>query len=157
MSALLVRAATIALLALSLIAPSAHAQTPEGMVSVATRHSFDTLFERLEEAVSKNGLGVVAMASASRGAASRGVKIPGNAVIMVFRNDYAVRMLTASVPAGFEAPLRLYLTENRDGSSTLTYRKASAVFAPYRNAEIDRLARELDELFAKIAKDAAGA
>jgi uncharacterized protein (DUF302 family) len=157
MSTFLVRAGTAALLAWSLIAPGAHAQMSDGTVSVATRHSFDTLFERVEQAVSKNGLGVVAMASASRGAATRGVKIPGNAVIMVFRNDYAVRMLAASVPAGIEAPLRIYLTENRDGSATLTYRKASAVFAPYRNAEIDRLARELDELLAKIAKDAAGA
>lgn len=157
MSTFVVRAATAALFAWSLIALSAHAQMPEGTVSVATRHSFDTLVERVEQAVSKNGLGVVAMASASRGAASRGVKIPGNAVIMVFRNDYAVRMLAASIPAGIEAPLRLYLTENRDRSATLTYRKASAVFAPYRNAEIDRLARELDELLAKIAKDATGA
>jgi uncharacterized protein (DUF302 family) len=157
MSTFLVRAGTAALLAWSLISLPAHAQMSDGTVSVATRHSFDTLFERVEQAVSKNGLGVVAMASASRGAATRGVKIPGNAVIMVFRNDYAVRMLAASVPAGIEAPLRIYLTENRDGSATLAYRKASAVFAPYRNAEIDRLARELDELLAKIAKDAAGA
>ena len=35
---------------------------------------------------------------------------------MVFRNDYAVRMLQASVPAGIEAPLRLYVTENADGT-----------------------------------------
>ncbi len=27
--------------------------------------------------------------------------------IMVFRNDYAVRMLKASVPGGIEAPLRI--------------------------------------------------
>jgi len=157
MSHAFVRSVIAALLAWSLSALSAHAQMPDGTVSVATRHSFDTLIERVEQAVAKNGLGVVAMASASRGAASRGVKIPGNAVIMVFRNDYAVRMLAASVPAGIEAPLRLYLTENRDGSTTLSYRAASAVFAPYRNAEIDRLARELDGLLEKISKDATGA
>lgn len=54
---------------------------------------------------------VVARASASRGAASRGVTIPGNAVVEVFRNDYAVRMLNESVAAGYEAPLRFYPVE----------------------------------------------
>ncbi len=157
MSGALVRLAIAALLAGPLVALPVHAQTPAGTVSIATRHSFDTLFERVERAVEKNGLGVVAMASASRGAAARGVKIPGNAVVMVFRNDFAVRMLAASVPAGIEAPLRIYLTENRDGSTTLTYRTAKAVFSPYANAELDRLAGEIDALLAKIAKDAAGA
>ena len=85
-----------------------------------------------------------------------GIRIPGNAAIMVFRNDYAVRMLEASVAAGIEAPLRFYVTENAGGSATLSYRLPSAVFRPYRHAELDRLAGELDVLFARIAGDAAG-
>jgi uncharacterized protein (DUF302 family) len=101
-------------------------------------------------------MGLVAQASASRGAAARGVKIPGNAVLMVFRNDYAVRMLEASVPAGIEAPLRLYVTENPDGTASITYRLPSAVFAPYGSGELDRMAKELDVIFRSIVRDAAG-
>ncbi|MBZ0132384.1 MAG: DUF302 domain-containing protein [Rhodocyclaceae bacterium] len=101
-------------------------------------------------------MGLVASASASRGAAARGVKIPGNMVLMVFRNDYAVRMLAASVAAGIEAPLRLYLTENADGSTTISYVRPSAVFAPYGSAALDAMARELDPVFDKIVHDAAG-
>lgn len=93
-------------------------------------------------------------ASASQGAAARGVKIPGNAVIMVFRNDYAVRMLEASVPAGIEAPLRFYVTENADGKASLTWRAPSAIFAPYGSAPLDKMAHELDPIFAAIARDA---
>lgn len=48
---------------------------------------------RLEKSIADNGMGLVTQASASRAAAARGVKIPGNAVLMVFRNDYAVCML----------------------------------------------------------------
>jgi uncharacterized protein (DUF302 family) len=128
---------------------------PEARV-IATRHSFDTLVSRVEQAVEKHGMGVVARASASRGAAARGVKIPGNAVIMVFRNDYAVRMLQASVPAGIEAPLRIYITENPDGRATLTYREPSAVFAPYASAALDAMAKELDVVFRNVVRDAAG-
>ncbi|TAN50452.1 MAG: DUF302 domain-containing protein [Betaproteobacteria bacterium] len=132
------------------------AQERDGTRVLQTRHSFAQLLERVERAVEANGLGVVATASASRGAAARGVGIPGNAVVMVFRNDLAVRLLAASVPAGIEAPLRLYVTENADRTATLSYRTPSAVFAPYRHPEIGRLARELDTLVEQIAKDAAG-
>ena len=137
-------------------AASVHAQAPEGTRWIATPHKFDLLVERVQRATEKHGLGVVAKASASRGAAARGIKIPGNAVVMVFRNDIAVRLVAASVPAGIEAPLRIYVTENGDGTATLSYRAPSVLFAPYRNPEVDRIARELDALLGGIAKDAAG-
>jgi uncharacterized protein (DUF302 family) len=116
--------------------------------------SFEKLFSDLQAAVGANNMGIVGRASASMGASRRGIKIPGNAVIGVYRNDFAVRMLKASVPAGIEAPLRFYITENQDGSANLTYRKPSAVFAPYGSADLDAMARELDEIFAAIAAQA---
>jgi len=75
---------------------------------------------------------------------------------MVFHPKYAVRMLKASVAAGIEAPLRFYITENDDGTATLTYRKPSSVFAPYDNADLDAMALELDAIFASIAAAATG-
>lgn len=146
----------LAALACALAIASPALGQPAEMRMIPTRHKFDMLLERVERAVERHGLAVVAKASASQGAAARGIRIPGNAVVMVFRNDYAVRMLEASVAAGIEAPLRLYLTENADGSVTLSYRLPSAVFHPYRHAALDRLAGELDVLFARIARDAAG-
>lgn len=146
-----------ALLAAALLARSAPAPgQPIDTASVKSRNGFDATVARLEKSIADNKMGLVAQASASRGAAARGVKIPGNAVLMVFRNDYAVRMLAASVPAGIEAPLRIYVTEDADGKASVSYRRPSAVFAPYRNAELDRLARELDPVFETIVKDAAG-
>lgn len=139
------------------LAPGAAAQAPyPGTLTFKTAHTFDVLVARVEKAVEANAMTLVAHASASRGAAARGIKIPGNAVLMVFRNDYAVRMLAASVAAGIEAPLRIYVTENRDGTASLTYRRPSAVFGLYGSAELDRMARELDTVFERIVKDAGG-
>ena len=149
-------AASLWALTAMVLTSSAIAQAPSDTRVLPTRHSFDQLLGRIERTVEKNGLGVVATASASRGAAARGVKIPGNAVVMVFRNDFAVRLLAASIPAGIEAPLRLYVTENADRTATLSFRMPSAVFAPYRHPEVERLARELDQAIDRIAKDAAG-
>lgn len=125
-----------------------------GTQTVASPHGFDATVSRLEKAIEANKMGLVAQASASRAAATRGVRIGGNAVLMVFRNDYAVRMLAASVPAGIEAPLRLYVTETAGGKASVTWRTPSAVFAPYGKAELDTLARELDAVFEKIVRDA---
>ncbi len=125
-----------------------------GTITLQTPHPFNVLASRVEQAISDHKMGLVAQASASRGAAARGVSIPGNLVLMVFRNDYAVRMLDASVAAGIEAPLRLYLTENRDSTSSLTYRLPSAIFAPYDSPELDAMASELDAIFERIVNDA---
>ena len=128
---------------------------PPGFTSFETPHDFQTLVQRVEAAVKANGLFVVTRASASKGAASRGLTIPGNMVLGVYRSDFAVRMLEASVPAGIEAPIRFYVTENADGSASLAYRTPSAVFAPYEDGG-EALAGELDEIFAAIAATAAG-
>ncbi len=121
---------------------------------IKTGHSYQTMVEKLPKAVASNKMGVVARASATLGAKKIGVTIPGNMVVMVFHPKFAVRMLDASIPAGIEAPLRFYITENSDGTTTLTYRDPSSVFAPYNSAELDKMAKELDIIFARIASDA---
>ncbi len=134
---------------------AAHDATPfPGTHVIKTGHSYQAMVKKLPEAVAKNKMGVVAKASATLGARKIGVTIPGNMVVMVFHPKFAVRMLDASVPAGIEAPLRFYITENADGTATLTYREPSSVFAPYGSAKLDQMAKELDVLFARIAADA---
>lgn len=140
-------------LGLYLLAISSSALADPSTKTIDTPQRFEETVGRLEKAIVDNKMSLVSEASASKGAASRGIKIPGNTVLMVFRNDYAVRMLKASVPAGIEAPLRIYVTENANGSS-VTYRSPSATFAPYKNAELDALASELDPIFDKIVADA---
>jgi len=149
-----------ALLAIVIILAAARAAgaAPDGYLSIRTAHDFETLVQRVESAVKANGLFVVTRASASKGAASRGLTIPGNMVLGVYRNDFAVRMLEASVAAGIEAPIRFYVTENGDGSASLAYRTPSAVFAPYDDGgdALSELAKELDAIFAAIAEAATG-
>ena len=136
-------------------APNADNPTPfPGTVVVKTSHSYGTLVEKLVSAIGAHKMGVVARASATSGAKKLGITISGNQVVMVYHPKFAVRMLKAFVPAGIEAPIRYYITENADGTATLTYRKPSSVFAPYENSELDAMAIELDEIFARIAADA---
>ncbi len=136
-------------LAGSLLAAVAQAEAPE-LVVLDSRHGFDALVGRTEAAAVAHGLVVVATASASRAAAGRGIAIPGDAVVLVFNNQLAVRMLAASRAAGLEAPLHLHVTEAA-GGARLAYRRPSAVFGRYGVAALDALASELDLLIAAVA------
>ena len=39
------------------------------------------------------------------------------------------------------------MTENADGTASITYRTPSAVFAPYRSDMLGAMAKELDPIF----------
>lgn len=149
-------AIAIALLVLAPAETRAEGDYPyEGVIEVDSAHDFDTLWTNLEAAIKDAKMLLLYKASASRGAAGRGIDIPGNGVFGVYRNDFAVRMLESSVPAGLEAPLIFYLTEQPDGTSRLTYRQPSAVFGAYdAGDELAEMARELDDIFASIAAQA---
>lgn len=131
----------------------------DGWRVTSTSYSFPELWERLKVTIKENKMGLVTTASASGGAAGQGITIPGNRVVGVYRNDFARRMLEASIAAGIEAPIRFYLTENADGTASLSYKTPSSVFAPYMQQggpELKALAEELDGIFATIFAQASG-
>lgn len=134
---------------------SARAEAP-GMVHLTSPHGFPVLVKRLDAAVRAHKMAVVTRASASVGAKRLGKTIAGNMVVGVFHPRFAVRMLAASIPAGYEAPIRFYVTETSNGTASLSYRKPSALFAPYKDggAPLATMAAELDAIFARIAADA---
>lgn len=107
----------------------------------------------MKEAAKAKKMGVVTEAGPTEAAAARGVAIPGNRVIGVFNNLFAVRMLEASEAAMIEAPVRFYVTEQPDGTATLSYKTPGLVFAPYAgdSPEVMKIAAELDAIFAAIA------
>lgn len=129
----------------------------EGWQVVPTGYTYPDLVDRLKASVKSEGMLLVTQASASAGAKGRGLSIPGNRIIGVYRNDYATRMLEASVAAGIEAPIRFYITENQDQTATLSWKTPSFVFAPYMaegGEALSELAQELDGVFQSIADKA---
>ena len=147
----------VALFLAALPAKAQKATAYPGTRIVKTSHSYTALIQHLDKAVKNNKMGLVNKASATLGAKRvLGLTIPGNMVIGVYHPRFAVRMLKASIPAGFEAPIRFYVTENSDKTASLTYRTPSSLFAPYGSAALDDMARELDVIFANIARDAVG-
>jgi uncharacterized protein (DUF302 family) len=133
---------------------SAAAAGQDGRVTLVSRAPFERVAQALERAVAEEKMGLVCHANAQRAAAARGVQIKGNQVLMVFRNDFAVRLLAADPRAGFEAPIRIYAWENPDGTATVTYLPPSVVLAPYGHPEVRAVAAELDPIFKSIVQRA---
>jgi uncharacterized protein (DUF302 family) len=129
-------------------------QPRDGWVVHDTTLTYAELVERMKPAIKANGMGLVTQAGPTGAAKARGITIPGNRVFGIFNNDFAVRTLAASVNAMIEAPIRMYATENLDGTASLSYKMPSHVFTPYfvdGGDELKSIASELDEKFRQIA------
>ncbi|MGR3759745.1 DUF302 domain-containing protein [Roseobacteraceae bacterium NS-SX3] len=129
----------------------------EGWAVFETEKTYGQLVKDVISAVKAEGMGVVTQAGPTQAAARRGITIPGNRVIGVFNNDFAVKILETSTAAMIEAPVRMYVTENASGSATLSYKLPSHVFAPYGDEggeTLAALAAELDQRFGAIAQRA---
>ena len=128
----------------------------DGWSVISTDKTFDALVEATRGAAKAGKLAVVTMAGPTDAAAGRGIEIPGNRVIGLYNNDFAVRVLRLSTAAMIEAPIRMYVTENADGTASLSYKLPSQVYAPYMAEALglDAIAAELDAAFAAVAEEA---
>ncbi|WP_424979061.1 DUF302 domain-containing protein [Leisingera sp. S232] len=129
----------------------------DGWAVHETAKPYAQLIKDVKAAAKAEGLGVVTQAGPTKAAAARGIHIPGNRVIGLFNNDFAVKILALSTAAMIEAPVRIYVTEEADGSATLAYKLPSHVFAPYTDEggdALETLAIQLDRHFAHIAERA---
>lgn len=147
------------ILALCLLTSPALAEMAprDGWSVTPTTKTYPALIDAVKAAAKANKLGVVTQAGPTGAAKRRGIEIPGNRVIGLFNNAYAVRILNLSTAAMIEAPIRVYVTENADGTATLSYKMPSEVFAPYMNEagpDLAKAATELDEIFSRVASEA---
>ena len=98
----------LVLLAFTLAETIANANPKErdGWKVHPTSYAYGDLIDRVRAATKKNKMGVVTQAGPTGAAKNRGIIIPGNRVIGVFNNKFAVEMLAASESAMIEAPVK---------------------------------------------------
>lgn len=119
------------------------------MIRFAVNLSVDEAAEKLIAAVAAYPMGLVAHANGQANCAGKGIAVPADQVLEIFRPDYAAKVWAAEKAAGIDIPLRIHLYE-ADGTSWVAYRPAAEVFKPYANTQLDALATELDAIFAQL-------
>jgi uncharacterized protein (DUF302 family) len=105
--------------------------------------------EKLVAAIAAFPMGLVAHADGQANCAKKGIAVPADQVLEVFRPDYAIKVWAADKVAGIDIPLRIHLYE-ADGRTWVAHRPASEVFKPYVNPQLDVLGSELDVIFNQL-------
>lgn len=149
--------ALIGAILISVPAMAADLSERPGWAVHPTEMSYKDLIGKMKPAIKSQKMGLVTQAGPTGAAKSRGITIPGNRVFGVFNNKFAVRTINLSVNAMIEAPIRMYVTENADGTATLSYKTPTHVLSAYFDEggdELKKVASELDAIFAAIAADA---
>lgn len=119
------------------------------MIILTVTLDADAAAAKLIEAIQAVPMGLVAHVNGQANAAKKGIAVPADQILEVFRPDFAIRVWKAHKPAGIDIPLRIHLYE-ADGKTRVAFRTAREVFAPYANAELDAIAGELDPIFAAL-------
>lgn len=119
------------------------------MIRLTVNLDLATAVAKLMEAVNSVPMGLVAHINGQANAAKRGLTVPADQILEVFRPDFAVRVWQADKAAGIDIPLRIHIYEAA-GRTVVAFRTAREVFAPYANPALDAIAAELDPIFAGI-------
>lgn len=119
------------------------------MITFSVSLDVDSTTAKLTEAILAVPMGLVAHINGQANAAKRGLTVPSDQILEVFRPDFAVRVWQADKRAGIDIPLRIHVYE-ADGKTWVAMRSPGAVFAPYNNALLDQIATELQPIFGKI-------
>ena len=119
------------------------------MIRFAVSLTADESAEKLAVAITAYPMGLVAHINGQANCAKKGIAVPADQILEVFRPDYAVKVWAADKAAGIDIPLLIYLYE-QDGLTWVAHRPASEVFRPYANAGLDTLGGELDAIFKQL-------
>jgi len=119
------------------------------MIRFAVSLSVAAAADKLIAAIAAYPMGLVAHANGQANCAKKGIEVPADQVLEVFRPDFAVKVWKAEKAAGIDIPLRIHLYE-ADGRTWIAYRPAVEVFKPYANPQLDVLGSELDLIFNQL-------
>ncbi len=103
----------------------------------------------LQEAVAAYPMGLVAHINGQANCAKKGIAVPADQILEIFRPDFAIRVWKAEKTAGIDIPLRIHLYD-QDGKTHVMFRTPHKVFAPYNNVELMNIAEELAPSFNTI-------
>jgi uncharacterized protein (DUF302 family) len=119
------------------------------MIRFAVSLSVDAAADKLIAAIAAYPMGLVAHANGQANCARKGITVPADQVLEVFRPDYAVKVWAAEKAAGIDIPLRIHLYEAED-RTWVAYRPTIEIFKPYLNPQLDALGGELDAIFNQL-------
>jgi uncharacterized protein (DUF302 family) len=109
----------------------------------------DAAAAKLIEAAQAVPMGVLAHLNGQANCAKKGINVPADQILEIFRPDFAIRVWKAHKPAGIDIPLRIHLVR-AEGGTVVSFPHRRKVFAPYSKPELDAIAADIDTIFSGI-------
>jgi uncharacterized protein (DUF302 family) len=119
------------------------------MITFTVNIDADTAAVKLTEAAQAVPMGVLAHINGQANCAKKGITVPADQILEIFRPDFAIRVWQAHKPAGLDIPLRIHLYD-ADGKTVVNFRTAGEVFAPFASPALDAIAGDIDPIFTRI-------
>ena len=119
------------------------------MITFTVSLDADAAAAKLIEAAQAVPMGVLAHLNGQANCAKKGIAVPADQILEIFRPDFAIRVWKAHKPAGIDIPLRIHLYA-AEGGTVVSFRSAEQVFAPYSVPELATIAADIDRIFSSI-------
>lgn len=119
------------------------------MISQRLSIAVDEAVRLLTEGIAAAPLALVAHIDGQANAARRGIVVPADQILEVFRPDFALRVWAADKRAGIDIPLRIHVYD-AGGATVVAHRPPSEVFRPYANPALDEVAADLAPLLERV-------
>lgn len=142
-------------LTLALMASGLPAAAAENRVDKVSNSGFSQTVERLETAIKKRGMMIVATVDHQNMLRMVGASIRGSKTIEFGKPDMMKMILPENPEVGLEMPLKIYVYEGANGKTVVSYSKLSAAFASYGKEPLTKAGQMMDMMLEEIAAEAA--
>ena len=119
------------------------ASAQSGRVAVASQHSFDQTVSALKSAVGQGGMMVMATVDQGNMLSMTGLQLKAT-LFLIGNPTVGKKLFEQNHAVGLYVPLRVFVYEDKDGKTYVSYDKPSELLAPLNNQEINQTAQMLD-------------
>jgi len=126
----------------------------DARVTVESRSSFEQTVDHLKSAVTQGGMMVMAEVDQGNMLSMTGLKLKAS-LFLVGNPTVGKRLFERDAGVGLYVPLRVFVSEGKNGKVSISYDKPSTLLEQFDDADIRQTAAMLDQKLEGLAKMAA--
>jgi uncharacterized protein (DUF302 family) len=127
------------------------ASAQESRVTVESTHSFEQTVDKLKEAVGHGGMMVMAQVDQGHMLSMTGLNLKVT-LFLVGNPTVGKKLFDQNHGVGLYVPLRVFVYENADGKTFVSYDKPSSLLEQFNDKQIDMVAGMLDQKIQGLAQ-----
>lgn len=125
----------------------------DSIVKVQSQQGFDQTVSQVQSATSQNGLMVMGHLNQGQMLSITGLQLKAES-FLVGNPNVGKKLFTADHAVGLFVPVRIFVYEDTDGHTYVSYAKPSATLGQLNNSQVNMIAQMLDQKVQSIAQAA---